>query len=510
MPNHAVDIDCTPPRRRTNTVETRPSLPIVPFARPKLPQREHARLDEIAARLLREEPSLGETGAFGDRVAPGLASGGRALAFEDHSTPDYAQARGAALTEYRALLLAGHGDFVAIGHTPDPAFETYCRDFLELGHVERLSPAPGKSPVSRLAQRILHDADVVNPLVDAARRHGVISLIPYFSSGNCWVLGREIAARSGAEVRIAGPPPRLARRVNDKLWFADRVAELLGRRARPMTVYAYGPAALATKLRAIARHHGRLIVKLPASAGSRGNLAINAEDVLSLSFVELRRWLIEMLTGLNWSGRWPLLAGVWDSPAAGSPSVQIWIPAIADGPPVIEGIFDQLVQPPRGNFVGSVPADLPDELITRIVHEASLLAGLLQRLGYFGRCSFDTVLAGPSPEGASLHWIECNGRWGGVSIPMTLANRLTGDWHRHPFVVTQREVAPCARLTVDQAIGRLDGRLFRPGERDQGIVLLSPRILAEGRGLHFMALAKTKEAARMMAQECESLLQPGS
>jgi hypothetical protein len=506
MSSHVTGIECVPPHRDRIAVETRPSLPIVSFARPELPQRECVRLDEIAARLLREEPSLGQTGAFGEFVTAGLATRGQALTFEDHSAMALYHGRGAALTEYRSLLLAGDGDFVAVGHRPDPAFELYCREFLELGHVERLSPAPGAGAAERLAQRMLRDADVLNPLAEAARRHGVISLVPYFSSGSCWLLGREIAARSGAEVRIAGPPPRLARRVNDKLWFGDRVEEILGRRARPMTMYAYGPAALATKLRTLARQHGRLIVKVPASAASRGNLAIDTEEILSLSFVELRRWLIDMLTGLNWSGQWPLLVGVWDSPAAGSPSVQTWIPEIANGPPIIEGIFDQLVQAPHGNFVGSLPAELPDELITRMVYEAALLAGLLQRLGYFGRCSFDTVLAGSSPVDAKLHWIECNGRWGGVSIPMTLANRLTGDWHRRPFMVVQREVTPMAPLAVEQAIGRLGGRLFRPGGRDEGIVLLSPRILTEGRGLHFMALARTIEAAHLMAQDCEDLL----
>ncbi len=508
MHSDTAEIERSPPYPRAALVETRPSLPIIPFARPKLPLRERDRLEEVAARLLREEPPLGDTTAFGDRVAAGLSPQGRALAFEDHSGFALYYGRGAALTEYRALLLAGDGDFVAVGHQPDPAFETYCREFLDLGAVARLSPPLTATPVARLSQRILSDADAINALVEAARRHGVLSLIPYFSNGGCWVLAREIAARSGARIHVAGPPPRLARRVNDKLWFGDRVAELLGRRARPMTQYAYGPAALATKLRSLARHHGQLIVKVPDSAGSRGNLALCAEDVLSLSFVDLRRWLIEMLTGRNWSGRWPLLVGVWDSPAAGSPSVQTWIPQTADGPPVIEGIFDQLIETPRGNFIGSAPANLPDGLITQMVREAALLAGFLQRLGYYGRCSFDTVLAGRSPEEAELHWIECNGRWGGVSIPMTLANRLTGDWHRRPFVVVQREAGSMTSITMDQAIRQLDGALFRPGGRDEGIVLLSPRVLTEGRGFHFMALARTTEAARQMAQDAERLLAP--
>lgn len=492
--------------RQSNPVRTRASLPVVPLARPEIPDKDSDRLDAIAARLLREEPALGDSAAFGERVAAGLAEDGRALAFEDHSGLALYARRGVVLTEYRPLLLAGDGDFVAIGEQPDPGFEAYCREILGLGQVERLFPAPEDGAPIRLPTRLLHDADAMNRLVEAARRDGVISLITYYGNGGCWVLGREIAARSGAQVRIAAAPPRLTRRVNDKLWFADRVSEVLGRSARPMTYYAYGPSALAAELRALARRHERVIVKVPDSAGSLGNLAVGAEDILRRTFVELRSWVIETLTGLHWDGGWPLLVGVWDSPAVGSPSVQTWIPEARDGPPVIEGIFEQVVEGPRGSFVGAVPVDLPDGWIMRLAHEAALLAGLLQRLGYYGRCSFDAVLAGRSLQEAELHWIECNGRWGGVSIPMTLANRLTGNWRRRPFVVVQREAQPLQPLTVDQAIDRLGERLFRPGVRDEGIVILTPRLMAEGRGLHFMALARTGEAARAMARDCVAVL----
>jgi len=59
--------------------------------------------------------------------------------------------------------------------------------------------------------------------------------------------------------------------------------------------------------------------------------------------------------------------------------------------------------------------------------EALTLASPLQSLGYIGRASFDALLVGASPEQATIHWIECNARWGGVSIPMTAARRLLGS-----------------------------------------------------------------------------------
>src|SRR5690606_17302709 len=113
------------------------------------------------------------------------------------------------------------------------------------------------------------------------------------------------------------------------------------------------------------------------------------------------------------------------------PSVQLWIPprpAAEEGAPadpVVEGVFTQLLGS-AGEFMGGAPSRLPAAVQARLAQEAVYLGGLLQALGYVGRCSLDAILVGDDPHGATPHWIECNGRWGGMSIPMTLANRLVG------------------------------------------------------------------------------------
>lgn len=52
------------------------------------------------------------------------------------------------------------------------------------------------------------------------------------------------------------------------------------------------------------------------------------------------------------------------------------------------------------------------------------LAFLYQCLGYVGRCSFDAILCGTDVDTAQLKYVECNGRWGGTSIPMQLVSRV--------------------------------------------------------------------------------------
>ena len=156
----------------------------------------------------------------------------------------------------------------------------------------------------------------------------------------------------------------------------------------------------------LARRHDRLVVKVPDSAGSQGNIVLSSEDVLARAPEQLRDWLIRILGSLSWDGEFPLLVGVWDSPTLASPSVQIWIPARADGLPVIEGVFQQTVEGRQGMFVGAAPAELPQCWMDRLADEAMRIAVLLQAIGYYGRCSFDSVLAGRTLDGAELHWIE--------------------------------------------------------------------------------------------------------
>ncbi|MDH3230839.1 MAG: hypothetical protein OEN55_13700 [Alphaproteobacteria bacterium] len=491
--------------RTTAAPPTRESLPIVPHAAPVVDARERARLDDLAARLLADEPALGGAAGFGDRVRPGLAPERPALIIEDHHGLALFTALRDPRTEYRALLLAGDGDLVTITGPRLEDFEAYCRDILGLGQVEIIEPAP-HSAIECVTAKVLRDADAMNRIADSAGKHGGLSVIPYLGTADVWLLAREIAARSGQVVHVAAPPPRLTQRVNDKLWFADRVAEVLDRRALPPTWYAYGPSALAKELAVLARRHDRLVVKVPDSAGSQGNIVLSSADVLARSPEQLRDWLIRILSSLSWDGEFPLLVGVWDSPTMGSPSVQIWIPARTDGPPVIEGVFQQTVEGRHGTFVGAAPADLPQARMDRLAGEAMRIALLLQAIGFYGRCSFDAVLAGRTLDAAELHWIECNGRWGGVSMPMTLANRLIGDWRDRPFEIVQRQGIRTEPLSVTAAIELLDRSLFRPGESTEGIVLLTPQRMAEGSGVHFMAMARTTDRARALAEEALEVL----
>ncbi len=486
-----------PPQRASLPVVEQISAPIGAIA-----QRKILRL---AARLRADEPALCDTEAFGPGVTSGMGDG-PALVYEDHGEIPLVPASDFSVLQYRALFLARDGDVLALGGPRSPAFETYCREHLKLGRVEVLTPAiQSAGRRSLMPQRCLSDREVFDRVCAKASDHGGLTLLPYLGTGGAWALAAAIARRTRTPVHVAAPPPRLTRRVNDKLWFAHQVTNLLGPRSLPPTFSAFGPAALTGRVAALARRYERIAIKLPDSAGSAGNLALESSAIRRLKVNGLRGRLLDLLRGLGWADTYPLMVEVWDCPVVASPSVQIWIPHPEDGAPIIEGIFEQVTEGAKGEFVGAIPATLSGRWRDRFAEEASMLARLFQVLGYFGRCSLDSVLAGSSLDTAELHWIQCNGRWGGLSIPMTLANRLVGTWMKLPVAVVQRTEVKGKRGALEGALARLGKRLYRPGASG-GVVLLSPGGIEHGNAVTLMAMAETIQVAQGEAVAATDIL----
>jgi len=156
-----------------------------------------------------------------------------------------------------------------------------------------------------------------------------------------------------------------------------------------------------------------------------------------------------------------MLVDVWETNVHENASVQTWIPPLADGDPIIEGVFSQLLVGPSGQFVGCIPLQLPDHVRQEVVRGTSLLILLYQQLGYVGRCSFDFLLVGENAEQSQVEFIECNGRWGGASLPMSLVNRLFGDWKSQPFAAVSIDDALPRDACFAQIVNHLPDDIYR-------------------------------------------------
>lgn len=210
--------------------------------------------------------------------------------------------------------------------------------------------------------------------------------------------------------------------------------------------------------------------------------------------------MLAVLRARGWEGNYPVLVGVWLEDVLASPSVQIWVPAPGLGDPVIEALFEQRVSGGRAVFVGAVPAGLPPDVEARLCSEAMRLALVLQRTGYFGCLSFDALMTGRELGSAEARWIECNGRWGGVSLPMTLGNRLFPRDGPRGICILQGKAPPLRRRGVEACLAVLGGRLLRRGG-GEGVAPLSAGLFERGRGLHLAAFANSQQRAEGLARD---------
>ncbi len=465
---------------------------------------ERARIAAIGRRLLASEPALNATAAFGHGVAAGQGPW-PALVIEDHSAIALFEESGDWAYSYRGLLLAGDGDIVLIGVPRITAFETYCRAHLGLGLAEVLSPRSA-DPGKPLALRAAEDDALIARLGRRTREAGGLNLVTYMGTGHVWKLAGRIADAARRPVRVLAAPPRLTRRVNDKSWFSERLVEVLGPRAAPPSTAVYSFSRLTAQVSKFARRHETVAVKLRDSASSTGNLVFDSAILRRSSLGWVYALLRARLAELRWDERFPLVVTAWEGPVLASPSAQLWIPAPRDGGPVVEGVFDQTILGQTAAFGGAAPSALPPAWQARVATEAVKLGTLLQALGYFGRCSFDAILIGRDSEPAELHWVECNGRWGGVSIPMTLTNRLAGDWIRLPPVIIENDRLYGRRRSLQDILFELRDVLYRRDGHPHGLVVLSPGRLTAGTGYEAMVLEATAAEGRARAESLANKL----
>jgi hypothetical protein len=478
---------------------TRRAIPVVERVAVESDQSERERLAACADGLLRNEPGLGQSGFFGPAVRPGLCEAPGVLIGDQREIGLHARVS-EQVVEHRIALVASVGDTLIVERRNE-VFEDHLAALLGIAPLETVAVGPPQagSPVS-LPMRLHGRPDLMDRLVAKARVAGGCQVLPHIGTGAAWLLAGEIARRAGVPACVAAPPPRLTRRINDKIWFAELVRSVLEPQALPPTFAAFGPAAIASRLVRLARTARKVVVKTPDSAGGEGNLAIESERIARSSLEDVRRLILSLLRARGWEGSYPVLVGVWLEDVLASPSVQIWVPAPGLGDPVIEGLFEQRVSGDRAVFVGAVPADLPPDVEARLCSEAMRLALVLQRTGYFGRLSFDALLTGRELGSAEPKWIECNGRWGGVSLPMTLGNRLFPRDGPRGICILQDKAPPLRKRGVEACLAVLGGRLLRRGG-GEGVVPLSAGLFERGRGLHLAAFANSQKRAEGLARD---------
>ncbi|WP_162798389.1 hypothetical protein [Sulfitobacter sp. SK011] len=449
---------------------------------------------DIADRLLADEPALLSSLDFGPLVAQGSGAGPSLLIGDPSEISLMRSARNSFL-DHRMAHLAKPGDVVLV-RKRDPRFEIYLKDFRGLDGITFLeADTASADPVAKQA---FTSEPLLKKLADVAKQHGGLTITSYLTTGTIWHLAQCIAARAGCVVHVNGPAPRISARVNDKLWFAQLVKAVIGTCAVPPTMSAFGPKAAAAQILHLSKHGEQVIVKVPDSAGSAGNIRLDRDTLATLTAAQVEALLMDRLHSTGWDDSYPILVGVWDSHVTCSPSVQLWIPLNGEGAPEAHGVFEQRVFGAAAAFVGATRSTLPEEVQDILVTQALQISHVLQRLGYYGRCSFDAVLCAGDP--VSIHWIECNGRWSGVSIPLAILNSLDTEHVSEGMMIIQEKI-PGGPIETAQAIRALRGLLYRGKPFEGGSILLSPPGNADASSANVLSFAGTQCEVALLGQK---------
>lgn len=380
--------------------------------------------DEEARERARE---FGEEMRVDDAVAAyaahrwnGAGAAWPALQLDDVSgIPFLVDVAGVEEYQHRGRLRAGDGDVYATVTRTAPGYERYCQEALGLGAPEHLVADPVGPPIA--VAKACSEGDTYQRLLEVAKSSPGFVIHPYMGIEAVWELAQKLAHDAGIPVHVLSPPPPVTWVANDKAVFDDLVTRVLGRDALVATLTSTDPERIAENLRTLSRDYERVGLKRTRCASAMGNAVFPASAVSTRE--DATTHVDAFLERTEWPGDEPVLAVAWHDTEL-SPSTQLWIPPRGLGAPRLDGIYEQILAGEQKVFVGSRPSTLPERLDRALGERALRIASALQELGYVGRCSFDHLVEGDPRSEFRVLFTECNGRWGGTSMPMSLVDRI--------------------------------------------------------------------------------------
>jgi len=477
------------------------SVPIVPQLNTGSPAVLIRKAEALAADLLLESEELRSAEEFREFIATGTDDG-PALVVDDLSEISVMDPGDNRFYQDRGRLRAGDGDTIVTCSDPIDGYEDYCRDQLGLGDPVWLRAKTPEPPRDlHVAEAAWEDRAVRRELTRRMRQNKLDCIHPHMGTLPVWQLAALLNRSSHRPIRVIAPTPGVSRWANDKVAFSSVVAKLFGSSLIPRSTSAWNLSNAAVRARDIAENSRVVGLKIPDAAGGGGNVVIDSRRIIGRSLSEIENTLRDRLRHLHWEGRRQLLISAWESDVLGSPSAQLWLPASPDDPPVVEGLFMQSMMGEIGQFVGNRPAELPHTLAAEIADRCWLLGRLFQLIGYVGRCSFDLILLGDSLTNSRIEFIECNGRWGGTSLPMTLMNRMFGDWSTQPYAAYVALVPGLSKFSFSSLRQELGKELYDARTGEGRYVLYNPGRIAHQSGISVVGLANDWESAWKVAFE---------
>jgi hypothetical protein len=314
-----------------------------------------------------------------------------------------------------------------------------------------------------------------------------------------WELAARVRDESGKSATVIGPPPPVTELANDKAIISEIVGDVLGPDWLVDTRMSIDPKSLAGHLLELADTHRLIGLKRARCASGMGNLIFESSALGKRPVSAVEAEVHAFLKRTQWDGKETVLAVGWEETNI-SPSTQLWIPPAEIGSPKLEGIYEQILSPGTSVFMGSRPSTLPPQLNQRIGDASLALAAAFQELGYVGRCSFDLLAVGDPENDCRVRFVECNGRWGGTSIPMSLVDRLMGS-PRPPYRAQDFVHADLVGVAFTEILERVGDSLYDPTTGRGRFIFYNVGPLAGSGKIDVIAIGKTQEEAETALEE---------
>ncbi|RAL23849.1 hypothetical protein DL240_06765 [Lujinxingia litoralis] len=403
--------------------------------------------------------------------------------------------------QHRARVRAGSRDLFAASTTPVPGYEAYCQTSLKLG-APRLLLAADDDP--RAIARACRTPEALDHLSAHARAARGLTIHPYMAIETVWELAEAFSNHADMPCAVLGPPPPILWIANDKSHLSTLVEDVLGPEWIVETLRASTPETIANALSELATRCDRVGLKRTRCASAMGNLVLDARKIRNAPPDEVLNRVRAFLTRTQWSEGEDVLIVEWVETDL-SPSTQVWIPPASEGPPRLDGVYEQLLKGPEKMFLGSRPSTLPEALNQRMGRASLKVCDTLQHLGYVGRCSFDFIVSGdPNSPDAHPQITECNGRWGGTSTPMHLIDRLFGQppTARPDYIATDFYLPESHRgMTFEELCDLLGDDLYSAEHTRGSFVLYNVGPLAELGKFDIIALGDSPARAKANLEE---------
>ncbi|MCX8225901.1 MAG: hypothetical protein OTI35_07500, partial [Sulfitobacter sp.] len=131
------------------------------------------------------------------------------------------------------------------------------------------------------------------------------------------------------------------------------------------------------------------------------------------------------------------------------------------------------------------------------------------QLGYYGRCSLDAVICDHDNVGNSIHWIECNARWSGVSIPLAILDSIGVKSDESEMMILQERL-PGGPIDTPSALKAMGDVLYSGAPSKEGVILMSPPMGAVSSTANLLVFAKFASDIEQIGNEAMQRLKLAS